>query len=421
MSIQGIVSVYLLHAVSIMLLCRSKYNRRKTIKICAAMAAAQMGVAFWADLYLKGAVWVYLVFIITFAILMVEIFWLSAEGVAKTLFFCMTYVQIFLVVAYMAGMLGNWLVFDSHIGATAYLRALLHVVLLAVYVRFLRDKFEIVRQEVTKGWWPMCILSILYTIYISSVVMRAQADYFRGVEILPFFLLLAAILAGYWVIFNTIYYMRKSALQSKIELQEKILMQKLEIMEDVERETRRKRHDFRHHMLNIAEFARNGQMEELLVYLDKYYVEVEDTESLFLCANSTINHILTVYVSQAKKKGIRVTCDVSVKEEIGINDVDLVAILGNLLENSVHGCLEAGKEEMYILVRIQMKAQKFSVLVENTCRENIHFENGLPKAEGREGIGVSSIVKSVEKYGGAIDFGCRDGRFVSRAVMLMQS
>ncbi len=418
MSIQGIVSVYLLHAVSIMLLCRSKYNRRKTIKICAAMAAAQIGVAFWADLYLKGAVWVYLVFIITFAILMVEIFWLSAEGVAKTLFFCMTYVQIFLVVAYMAGMLGNWL-FD--IGATAYLRALLHVVLLAVYVRFLRDKFEIVRQEVTKGWWPMCILSILYTIYISSVVMRAQADYFRGVEILPFFLLLAAILAGYWVIFNTIYYMRKSALQSKIELQEKILMQKLEIMEDVERETRRKRHDFRHHMLNIAEFARNGQMEELLVYLDKYYVEVEDTESLFLCANSTINHILTVYVSQAKKKGIRVTCDVSVKEEIGINDVDLVAILGNLLENSVHGCLEAGKEEMYILVRIQMKAQKFSVLVENTCRESIHFENGLPKAEGREGIGVSSIVKSVEKYGGAIDFGCRDGRFVSRAVMLMQS
>ena len=80
MSIQGIVSVYLLHAVSIMLLCRSKYNRRKTIKICAAMAAAQIGVAFWADLYLKGAVWVYLVFIITFAILMVEIFWLSAEG-----------------------------------------------------------------------------------------------------------------------------------------------------------------------------------------------------------------------------------------------------------------------------------------------------------------------------------------------------
>ena len=52
MSIQGIVSVYLLHAVSIMLLCRSKYNRRKTIKICAAMAAAQMGVAFWADLLL---------------------------------------------------------------------------------------------------------------------------------------------------------------------------------------------------------------------------------------------------------------------------------------------------------------------------------------------------------------------------------
>lgn len=419
MSIVGVVSIYVLHAVSVVFLCRSRYNRQKTIIICGAMAAIQIGIALWADVFLQGAPWIYLVFAATFAVLIAEVFWLSSEGVAKTLFFCMTYVQIFLVITYLAGMLGSWL-FDSHIVATAYIRAVLHVAMLTVYVRFFRDKFEVIRQEVTQGWWPMCILSILYSIYISSIVLKAQADYFHEVEMLPFFLLLAVILAGYWVIFNTIYYMRKSVLNSKIELQEKILLQKLEIMEDAERESRRQRHDLRHHMLNITEFARNGQMGELLVYLDKYCAEVENTEPLFLCANSTINHILTVYVSQAKKKGIRVVCDVSVKEEIGISDVDLVAILGNLLENSVHGCLESGKEEMYIFVGIQVKAGKFSVMVENTCRENIRFEKGMPKAEGREGIGVSSIVKSVEKYGGAVDFGYRDGRFVGRAVMLMQ-
>ena len=51
----------------------------------------------------------------------------------------------------------------------------------------------------------MCLLSVLYSIYISSVVMKAQAVYYRGVKVLPFFLLLAAILAGYGVIFNTVY------------------------------------------------------------------------------------------------------------------------------------------------------------------------------------------------------------------------
>lgn len=419
MTISGIISVYLLHAVSVVLMCRSKYSRQTTIKICIGTAAIQIGVALWAYLYFQGEVWVYLVFAVTFAILMGEVFWLSSEGFSKTLFFCMTYVQIFLVVAYLAGILGNWL-FGSNIRVTAYIRAILHVMLLIVYVRLLRDKFEVIREEVTKGWWPMCLLSVLYSIYISSVVMKAQAVYYRGVKVLPFFLLLAAILAGYGVIFNTVYYMRKVALNSKIELQEKILLQKLEIMEDAERESRRNRHDFRHHMLNIAEYARNGKMEELLVYLEKYCTEVENTEPLFLCANSTINHILTVYVSQAKKKGIRVVCDVSVKEKIGISDVDLVAILGNLLENSVHGCLESEKEEMYIFVRIQAKAGKFSILVENTCREDIRFKNGMPKAKGREGIGISSIVRSVEKYNGGIDFGYGDGRFISRAVMLMQ-
>lgn len=419
MSIPGIISVYLLHAVSIVLLCHSRYSRRTTIKICGLMAAVQIGVALLAYLYLQGKVWVYAVFLITFAILIGEVFWLSSEGVAKTLFFCMTYVQIFLVIAYLAGMLGSWL-FGSDVGATACIRAVLHMALLVIYARWLRDKFEAIRREVTEGWWPVCLLAVLYTIYISTVVIRAQAAYFHGVEVFPFFSLLAAILAGYWVIFNTIYYMRKAVINGKIELQEKILLQKLEMMEEAERESRRNRHDFRHHMLNIAEYAKNGNTEELLVYLEKYCTEVENTEPLFLCANSTINHILTVYVSQAKKMGIRAVCDVGVKEEIGINDVDLVAILGNLLENSVHGCLESGKEEMYIFVRIQAKARKLSILVENTCRENICFENGMPKAIGRKGIGVSSIVKSIEKYGGAVDFECRDGRFICRAVLLMQ-
>ena len=71
-----------------------------------------------------------------------------------------------------------------------------------------------------------------------------------------------------------------------------------------------------------------------------------------------------------------------------------------------------------------MKAGKLLIVVENTCREELVFRDGLPDQPGvrqRKGIGISSIVKSVEKYGGAIDFGCRDGRFVSRAVMLMQS
>ncbi|MDE7014421.1 MAG: hypothetical protein K2P19_07070, partial [Kineothrix sp.] len=133
MTISGIISVYLLHAVSVVLMCRSKYSRQTTIKICSGTAAIQIGVALWAYLYFQGEVWVYLVFAITFAILMGEVFWLSSEGFSKTLFFCMTYVQIFLVVAFLAGILGNWL-FGSNIRVTAYIRAILHVMLLIVYV-----------------------------------------------------------------------------------------------------------------------------------------------------------------------------------------------------------------------------------------------------------------------------------------------
>ena len=51
------------------------------------------------------------------------------------------------------------------------------------------------------------------------------------------------------------------------------------------------------------------------------------------------------------------------------------------------------------------KAGKLFIVVENTCKEEILFKDGLPdrsRLRQRKGIGISSIVKSVEKYGGDI-------------------
>ena len=48
------------------------------------------------------------------------------------------------------------------------------------------------------------------------------------------------------------------------------------------------------------------------------------------------------------------------------------------------------------------------------------FRDGLPDQPGvrqRKGIGISSIVKSVEKYGGDVDFKSENGRFISRIII----
>ncbi len=414
MSTVGIVGNYLFHAAAILMLCRSRYGAGKTRAVCGVMAAVQIGVAFGVGCFLKGKALVYVVFLATFAILLLEIFWLSSESFPKTMFLCMTYVQAFMVVTYLSGIVSNWL-FDGRIDATAYVRLLLHGTILAVYGMEFRKRFEEARQEITEeGWWPLCVLSILYTGYMCCVVMAAQASYFHSVDLLIFILLLAAVIIGYWVIFRTIHYMREAAMSRQIEQRQKILSEKLTLMEKAEEDARRIRHDLHHHLQNIAEYAKAGDREALLRYLGEYEEEVEKTQTQHFSPNSTLDHILSVYANEAHKAGIRTDFHAPVKENIGIGELDLVAVLANLLENSLHGCLESGRKDMKIRVRIRLVSEKLFILVGNSCSDGLSFTGGLPD---RKGVGISSILQSVGKYRGDADFSCGEGWFTARIIM----
>jgi len=108
-------------------------------------------------------------------------------------------------------LLSNWF-FHGTLGASSCIRTILHILGLLVYGIFFKEKFEEVRNDVITGWWPMCVLSIFYTIYVIYITLTAQAVYFRDVDAVPFLLLLVAIITGYGVIFHTIHYMMEAAL-----------------------------------------------------------------------------------------------------------------------------------------------------------------------------------------------------------------
>lgn len=411
--------LYPLHGVAILLLCRSRFDKRKTWTVCIGTALLQVAVVLGMYKLVQGKKWVYGAFSITFLMLMAEAFYLSAENFPKTMFLAMTYVQAFLIIAFFAGLLSNWM-FNGSIRASSYIRTFFHIAGLMIYGLIFKEKFEEVRSDVITGWWPICFLSVIYTIYVVYLTITAQAEYFRNADVTAFILLLIAIITGYGVIFHTIHYMREAALNSQIEQQQNILLKKLEIMEESEEASRRIRHDFRHHIRNITEYAKRGETEELLCYLGEYDEEVGKTWRGRICTNPVVDNILTVYGSQADKEGIKVDYAITTDRDAGIGAVDMVAILANLMENAIHGCLEAGKEQTEIRVQMGMKAGKLLIVVENTCKDEVLFKHGLPSrpapSMGR-GIGISSIVKSVEKYGGDVDFKCEGGKFTSRVII----
>lgn len=206
-----------------------------------------------------------------------------------------------------------------------------------------------------------------------------------------------------------------------LEMNEELLYHQLKQMRESGKEAVRIRHDIRHHCLLIEEYIKNGENEKLLAYVKQYEEDMESGRAERICANETINSILTVYGRYAKKEKISITMDVKAAEEIAVRNIDMVAVLANVVENAIHGCLRSERVEKEIGLSIIQKGNKIVIRCKNTCAEDVEFQDGLPVSSSGRGIGVSSIMKVVSDYNGETDFSMDNGMFFVRILMHMPS
>ena len=105
-------------------------------------------------------------------------------------------------------------------------------------------------------------------------------------------------------------------------------------MKESEMEAARIRHDVRHHVLLIREYVQNMEYDQLLVYLTQYDEDVEKWKVQNITKNLAVNSILLAYAKKARRQNIQVTMDVRLGENLPIRDIDWIAILANMFENS---------------------------------------------------------------------------------------
>jgi len=109
----------------------------------------------------------------------------------------------------------------------------------------------------------------------------------------------------------------------------RLLERNMEILQESVESGKRIRHDARHHNAVIAEHARRGQNEELLQYLKEYDREMNEHIAECICANTTVNNLLSAYTRKARREQINVTLDVDLGVNLTIPNIDLVTILAN--------------------------------------------------------------------------------------------
>ncbi len=195
-----------------------------------------------------------------------------------------------------------------------------------------------------------------------------------------------------------------------------LALQKLqyENMKNKISETRQARHDLHHHIAVLSGYLHDGRLEELESYLAGYLNSMPDDSSIVFCQNYEVNLLLCYFSQQAKERQVDFLVHADIPENLGVDEVDISVLLGNLLENALDACILEENIHKKIVVRGQIKNNTLFLTIDNTFHGKVKKDkNGRylsSKHEG-EGIGIESAKQIVLCYHGIFQVDCEDGLF----------
>ena len=407
------------------LLSESRYGRKRTVICYGCFIALLVALACvwyvvdWESYVRMVALTMYICFAV-FA------FFMSGDSIYLA-FYKLALVFYLMAVYVIGGLEISIIFFDRNVWADIIVRILLILLiafLLNKYVKkSIKEYGDYVENEADHFSVAAMIICILLGIgYIVNPSLNSGLTPQRIYQILLNLILTGAlqllVFRFYLHIGKEKEYERENQL---IQMNYRLLERQLEILEESIDSGKRLRHDIRHHNAVMAEYVRRGQQEELLQYLKEYDRETDQGIPEMICANTAVNNILSAYTTKARSENIEVTLDVELEKNLEIPSIDLVAILANAYENAIYACTEVMKQpdgrKCFIHLLLKKRKNKLLISCRNTCRMETELKNGQPKTEFTGGVGVSSIIRTAEKYAGEYDFKNDNGEFVFRLIM----
>lgn len=185
-----------------------------------------------------------------------------------------------------------------------------------------------------------------------------------------------------------------------------------QLMQESMEQVRAARHDIVSHLAALQAFTRRRDLKTAQTYLDGLLSDIEKQEIYSDTGNIAFDSIINYKLRNTKADEVSLDIQVWVPPVLPVEVVDVVTILGNLLENAMDAVKKAEQKEM----KLEIKYAKgcLFIKVENTFDGHIQYEENAivsqKKGEGH-GYGMKNIRQSVEKYNGYIKMSHSENTF----------
>lgn len=402
--IPGLFLMALCHVVVIYYMLERRYSRGKFVLLSCLYVASF--VCMGAYTYAVSGITVVLSYLGVAVCLFLFFCIVSKECLPKKSFLFLTYFGLFSIIDNSLKLMITLLL--PHLPALAgyylvnVLRTAALLLILVLYKKYAAPVMQSLADNKKGRWWNLALIALLFYLLQAAVTILYVENALSDIYLLFTFITISLVMCTvYAVVFINISYMKKDAEMELIRQNVGYLSERLSILQNAEEANRRLRHDMRHHIETIAGYAKSEDHSAILAYIGEYGSEISDAAVKEYSLNRTINSILTVYAGKAAESGIDFSVQCNAAKDLGMREIDIIALLGNLLENALHGCLESGKEKLSIEIHIRQQDSRLITLCNNTCSDRMILSGSLPAGKS---IGISSILSVCRKYDGNLDY-----------------
>lgn len=191
-------------------------------------------------------------------------------------------------------------------------------------------------------------------------------------------------------------------------------------VENMYRQIRGWRHDYRNHIQMMKVLAANGDMDALKVYLDELDTDLNTVDTVVKTGNPMADAILNSKISLARSRNIPTQVDAHIPVKLKMSELDLCCIIGNLFDNAMEASMALPEEKRMIRVYMDMKGTQLYISFTNfTAAKKLNkVGKGFRTSKGEgHGFGLVRVDDIVSRYDGYLSRNSEDGAFTTEILI----
>lgn len=204
------------------------------------------------------------------------------------------------------------------------------------------------------------------------------------------------------------------------EYQRELIDTHYQEVDNMYRQIRGWRHDYRNHIQTMKVLAVSGDMDGIKEYLDMLDTDLNTVDTVVKTGNAMADAILNSKISLAKSKSITVVVDAHIPVKLKMSELDLCCIIGNLFDNAIEASLPLPAEQRLIRIYLDMKGTQLYISFTNFTAKKKMVKTGklfcTTKGDGH-GFGLVRMDAIIERLDGYLSRNSEDGAFTTEILI----